>query len=157
MSSAAGSTVQFSTFWLEDRLYGINVMGVQEVTVSLPMTRVPLAPKYVFGLINLRGQISTAVDLRTLFGMEKSPSNTETMNVVCNSVDMLFSFLVDRIGDVIEVTDEQFETTPETIPYEIRRFMSGVYKIEGQILSVIEVSQIAQFISEINKQKEASI
>lgn len=133
---------QFSTFYVANRLYGIDVMKVQEITRALPITEVPLSPNYVYGLINLRGQISTAVSLRELFSINGSvPENS--MNVVCKIEDALFSFIVDRIGDVMSVEETDFEESPDTVPDGIRRFMGGVYKVAGELLSVIEIEKLA--------------
>lgn len=136
---------QFSTFTVSDRLYGIDVTRVQEIAKKMTMTPVPLSPAYVHGLINLRGQICTAIGLRDLFEIQ-SESPEDFMNVVCRSDGMLMSFLVDRIGDVIEVEDAKFESTPDTLPPKIQRFMSGVYKLDSQILSVIDVDKILETI-----------
>jgi purine-binding chemotaxis protein CheW len=142
--SANAATRQFSTFFIGDRLYGIDVMRVQEITRALPMARVPLAPKFVHGLINLRGQISTAIGLRELFEIpDQSPA--EQMNVVCKLNDVLVSFLVDRIGDVMELDLKDFETAPETMPEGVRKFVEGVFKTPGTLLSVIDVNKIADF------------
>lgn len=140
-------TRQFSTFYLGDRLYGIDVMQVQEVTKPMPVTAVPLAPPYVQGLINLRGQIATAIGLNELFGVKASEIN-EKMTVVCRTEGELFSLLVDRIGDVIEVAKKDFEESPDTLSSEIRQFMVGVYKTEGPILSVIGVDKIFSKLNE---------
>jgi len=139
----ASGAQQFSTFYIGKRLYGIEVMKVQEVTKALPMTPVPLSPKHVHGLINLRGQISTAISLRDLFHLNEEPP-PEQMNVVCRINDLLISFLVDRIGDVIEVKQDAFQPTPDTLPEEIRRFMGGVFKIPGELLSVVEVEKVTE-------------
>lgn len=141
-SAQGGTTAQYSTFYVADRLYGIDVMKVQEVTRALPITEVPLAPNYVHGLINLRGQISTAIGLRELFAIDgHSPENP--MNVVCRIEDVLFSFVVDRVGDVLEVEAEAFEPAPDTMPESVRKYMSGVYKVPGDLLTVIEVAKLA--------------
>ncbi len=133
---------QFSTFYVANRLYGIDVMKVQEITRALPITEVPLSPNYVHGLINLRGQISTAVSLRELFSISgKVPENS--MNVVCKIQDALFSFVVDRIGDVMQVEEGDFEDAPDTVPESIRKFMGGVYKVSGDLLSVIEIEKLS--------------
>jgi purine-binding chemotaxis protein CheW len=145
-------TRRFSTFYLGENLYGIDVMKVQEVTRSLPRTRVPLAPGYVHGLINLRGQIATAVGLRELFEFSDAPPESP-MNVVCRSGELLLAFLVDRVGDVMEVEDATFEQAPDTVPGDIRRFMEGVYKIPGNLLSVIEVERISDFIIQAEAKK----
>lgn len=138
---------QFATFWLEDRLYGIDVMRVQEITNPLPITRVPLSPEFVIGLINLRGQVSTAISLRNLFQMEKFSNPTEQMNVVCRVGDLLLSLMVDRIGDVMEASKKNFEGLPDTIPANVKRFMGGVYKIPGNLLTIVEVDKVAEFIT----------
>jgi purine-binding chemotaxis protein CheW len=125
-------------------MYGIDVMRVQEITRALPMARIPLAPKFVHGMINLRGQISTAIGLRELFDLNEAPSE-EQMNVVCKLNEVLVSFLVDRIGDVMELEAKDYEHAPETIPENIRRFIDGVYKVPGALMSVINIDRIADF------------
>lgn len=146
---------QFSTFYVSNRLYGIDVMRVQEITKALPMTRVPQAPVYVKGLINLRGQISTAICLRELFKIHDN-QNHDQMNVVCRINDLLVSFLVDRIGDVLELELKDYEQVPDTIPTSIKRFITGVYKVPGDLLSIIDVEQVASFIVEVDKTKSVS-
>jgi purine-binding chemotaxis protein CheW len=132
---------QFSTFTLVGRLYGIDVMKFQEVTKPLQVTHMQTAPNFIKGLINLRGQIATAIGLRELFGLNDSSSG-EKMTVVCKIEDVLLSLLVDNIGDVIEVSDLSFEPTPQTVSPGIRSFMQGVYKTEEGILSVICMDSI---------------
>lgn len=141
------STRQFSTFLISDRLYGIDVTSVQEITKTLNATKVPLAPSFVHGLINLRGQIATAVGLRELFDLRDNAQSTEPMNVVCKGDGMLLSLVVDHIGDVIEVDESNFEATPETINPGVSKFMQGVYKIPGSILSIIEVKKIVDVLN----------
>lgn len=132
---------QYSTFTVDGRLYGIDVMKVQEVTKPLEVTLMRTAPPCIKGLINLRGQIATAIGLRELFGL-KSDSSTEKMTVVCKVEDVLLSLLVDKIGDVVEVSDSNFESTPQTIPGNIRVFMQGVYKTDEAILSIVSLDSI---------------
>lgn len=141
------SARQFSTFLVSDRLYGIDVMSVQEITKMTNATKVPLAPPFVHGLINLRGQIATAVGLRELFELQDNSKSSEPMNVVCKGEGMLLSLLVDQIGDVIEVDDASFESTPETITPSVGKFMQGVYKIPGTLLSIIEVKKIIDVLN----------
>lgn len=142
---------QFSTFYISNRLYGIDVMKVQEITKALAMARVPLAPIYVKGLINLRGQISTAICLRELFKISKDTEN-EQMNVVCKINELLVSFLVDRIGDVLELEDKAFEPVPDTVPGTIRKFIKGVYKVPDNLLSIVDVEQVVSSIIESGNQ-----
>ena len=141
------TTEQYSTFTIGDRLYGINVMKVQEVTKALPMTSVPLAPKHVCGLINLRGQIATAVSLRDLFGIP-GEAPAEEMNVVCRVDGLLFSFLVDDIGDVVELDMKSQEPLPATVDVNLRRYLQGVYKLPNRILSIIDIEKISTAINQ---------
>lgn len=145
-NAQAGRKVQFSTFLLANRLYGIEVTRVQEVVRPMTMTRIPLAERYVRGLINLRGQVATAIGLRELFDLEPELGR-ESMNVVCKCDGNLISLLVDEIGDVVEVPNESYESSPQTIPDSVRRFMSGVYKVDGPLLSIVDVDQIAKHLN----------
>ena len=138
-------STQFSTFYIANRVYGMEVMKVQEITRPMPMTKVPLAPSHVHGLINLRGQIATAIGLRELFGLENSVQE-EKMNVICRIDGLLLALLVDKIGEVVEVEDSEYEDPPNTIPNNIRRFMDGVYKVPGALLSIIDINKISNVI-----------
>lgn len=133
---------QACTFYLEDRMYALDVQQVQEVTKSLPITPIPLAPSYVKGLINLRGQIAVSIDLRELFGLPK-PENTELTNtIVCRTDGILMAFPVDRVGDVVENDYNNFENTPETVEPKIAQFMKGVFKSQHDILSMLDIESI---------------
>src|SRR6476620_1803214 len=103
---------QFCTFYVDNLFLGINVQQVQEVIRYQAMTRVPLAPAAIRGLINLRGQIVTAIDMRSWLGLPPRPAQELPMNVVVRDGDNAVSLLVDRIGDVLEADDEVFELPP---------------------------------------------
>lgn len=148
------SSRQFSTFSIAGRLYGIDVTRVQEVVRPMGMTRIPLAPPFIVGLINLRGQVATAVGLRELFDLSVADPAV-LMNVVCKTESMLLSFLVDDIGDVVEVRREDFEGVPSTVNDEIRRFLAGIYKVNGGLLSIIDIDPITKFLSLAVKSKAA--
>lgn len=137
---------QFTTFSIENRLYGIDVMKVQEVTRALPKTDVPLAPNYVCGLINLRGQIATAISLRRLFGIA-AENPKEEMNVVCRIDGLLFSFLVDWIGDVTEVARSEWEPVPATVDADVRRYIDGIFRLPGNLLSIVNIDKISAAIN----------
>jgi len=111
---------QFCTFFLDGLFFGVEVQKVQEVIRYQEMTRVPLASRVVSGLINLRGQIVTAIDLRRRLGLPERPADTRPMNVVVRSDEGAISLLVDEIGDVQEVEQVAFERPPETLPAPAR-------------------------------------
>src|SRR5262245_37434005 len=104
---------QYCTFFLNDLFFGIEVQKVQEVIRFQQMTRIPRSPPVVSGLINLRGQIVTALDLRKRLGLPDRPADRLPMNVVVRGDDGTVSLLVDEIGDVIEVSADAFEPPPE--------------------------------------------
>jgi purine-binding chemotaxis protein CheW len=137
---------QFCTFYLDRLLFGVELKGVQEVIRSLDVTQVPLAPDVVSGLINLRGQIVTAVDLRRRLGLPPRPADALVMNVVVRSEDGAVSLLVDEIGDVVEVDDGTFESAPETLRGSVRDMILGVHKLKGQLLHVMDIEKACQMV-----------
>lgn len=135
---------QFCTFYLDTLLFGVELKGVQEVIRSLEMTRVPLAPAAVSGLINLRGQVVTAIDLRQRLEMKPRPSDAKAMNVVVHSADGAVSLLVDEIGDVVETEEETFERPPETLRAALRTMILGVHKLNDALLHVLDIEKACQ-------------
>ncbi|HEY4677207.1 MAG TPA: chemotaxis protein CheW [Candidatus Angelobacter sp.] len=135
------NTSQFCTFYLDKLLFGVELKGVQEVIRSLEMTKVPLAPAVVSGLINLRGQIVTAVNLRRRLELGPAPAGALAMNVVVRSVDGAVSLLVDEIGDVVEVEESTFETPPETVRPSVRNLILGIHKLKGRLLHVLDIEK----------------
>jgi purine-binding chemotaxis protein CheW len=137
-------TSQFCTFYLDKLLFGVELKGVQEVIRTLEMTKVPLAPEVVSGLINLRGQIVTAVDLRRRLELEPAPPDMLAMNVVVRSEDGAVSLLVDEIGDVVEVDETSFEPPPETLRGSVRTMIVGVHKLNDRLMHVLDVEKACQ-------------
>ena len=135
---------QFTTFHVEDLYFGIDVLKVQEVMRHQGMTGVPLAPAVVKGLINLRGQIVTAIDLRLRLDLPERKTDELPMNVVARSEDGAVSLLVDEIGDVVEVSDDAFEQPPDTLQGESRELVRGVYKLPRQLLHVLQLEKMVQ-------------
>lgn len=131
----------FCTFDLDGLFFGVEVLNVQEVIRYQRMTTVPLAPPVVSGLINLRGQVVTAIDLRRRLGLADRPADMLPMNVVVRTDDGPVSLLVDEIGDVIDVDDNAFEPAPETLDGATRELVRGVYKLEGRLLLVLDVDK----------------
>jgi purine-binding chemotaxis protein CheW len=142
------TSTQFSTFTIDNKLYGINVKMVQEITKAMPITPVPLAPYYIHGLINLRGQIATAVGLRELFKLKPAEAGQSKINVVCKTEGLLLSLIVDDVGDVLELEESQFESTPDTVSSHVNQFMNGVYKLPNNLLSIIDIQKLVLFLNQ---------
>jgi purine-binding chemotaxis protein CheW len=133
------SAAQLTTFSVADHLFGVEVTVVQEVIRYQPMTRVPLAPAALAGLINLRGQVITAVDLRRRLGFPDRAADELPMDVIVRTGDGLVSLLVDRIGDVVEVAEEAFEGPPETLQGIARELIRGAYQLDHALLLSLDV------------------
>jgi purine-binding chemotaxis protein CheW len=144
MAQTSLQTSQFCTFYLDKLLFGVELKGVQEVIRSLDMTKVPLAPPVVSGLINLRGQIVTAVDLRRRLELAPRPPGMLAMNVVVRSDDGAVSLLVDEIGDVVEVEEDSFELPPETLRGSVRTMIRGVHKLNDRLMHVLDIEKACQ-------------
>jgi purine-binding chemotaxis protein CheW len=135
---------QYCTFFLDGHYFGIDVLKVQEIIRFQQMTRVPLAPPVVRGLINLRGQIVTGIDLRRRLDLKDRPADQLPVNVVVKTDDGAVSLLVDEIGDVLEVSEKQFEQPPETLRGNARELVRGAYKLPGRLLLILDTDRAVE-------------
>ena len=133
---------QYCTFFLDGHYFGIDVLRVQEVIRYQEMTRVPLAPAVVRGLINLRGQIVTAIDLRRRLELPDRPDGELPVNVVVQTDDGAVSLLVDEIGDVLHASEGAFERPPETLKGLARELIRGAYKLGGRLLLILDADKL---------------
>ena len=138
---------QLCTFYLDDQMFGIDVQKVQEVIRYQQMTDIPLGPETVCGLIKLRGQIVTAIELRKRLGMPDRPEGQLPINVVVRSDDGAVSLLVDQIGDVQESDQENFEAPPETLRGSTRQLIQGAYKLKDRLLLVLDTERVIDVTS----------
>lgn len=143
-SVAAEPRRQYATFYVGNMFFGVHVTEVQEVLRYQEMTGVPLAPPVIEGLINLRGQIVTALDMRRRLAVPARDPDRQPMNMVVRSEDGPVSLLVDEIGDVLEVRPEQFEPPPDNIGNVQRHLLDGIYKLEGRLLLVLNRERVLQ-------------
>lgn len=132
---------QFCTFYLDGHFFGVEVEKVREVRQHSEMTRVPLAASVVEGLLNLRGQIISAIDLRKRLELRARPAGERPKNVVVQTDDGVVSLLVDDIGDVLEVGDDSFEGPPEMLKGVARELVRGVHKLDGALLLVLDTEK----------------
>lgn len=135
---------QYCTFRLDGRTFGVDVGGVQEVLRPQRLTRVPLATPVVEGLINLRGQIVTALDLRRRLALPPRPDGVAPMNLVLRTATGIVALLVDEIGDVVEVDDSTFEAPPLTLDGVGRDLIVGTHKLDDQLLLVLDADRVVE-------------
>lgn len=132
---------QFCTFFINGLFFGVEVLKVQEVIRYQEMTSVPLASRTIQGLINLRGQIVTAIDLRRRLDLPARGADQLPMNVVVRTDDGAVSLLVDEIGDVVEIHDDVRERPPETLRGTARDLVTGVYKLKERLLLILDTEK----------------
>jgi purine-binding chemotaxis protein CheW len=134
---------KFCTFLLDGHLFGIPVESVQEVLRSQLVTEVPLAPPEIRGLLNLRGQIVTTIDLRTRLGIPERAEDAPSVNVVVRTGDGAVSLVVDQIGHVLEPPASTFEPAPETVSAIVHELVERVCKLEDGLLLVLDTERAA--------------
>lgn len=132
----------YCTFYLDRYYFGIEVEQVQEIIRFQEITPVALAPEVVRGLINLRGQIVTAVDLRSLLELPERDPEEVPMNIVVRTSLGAFSLLADRIGDVLELSDDNFEAPPENLDGMARELIQRAYKLDGTLLLTMAIEKV---------------
>lgn len=132
---------QFSTFFVADLFFGVDVLRVQEVLRFQQMTSVPQAPEVIEGLINLRGQIVTAIDMRRRLGLPPRAGELTPMNMVVRTEEGAVSLLVDEIGDVLDVDGSTWERPPDNLDPAARDLIRGVFKLKNRLLLVLDAER----------------
>jgi len=132
---------RFSTFYVADLFFGVDVVHVQEVLRLQQMTPVPQAPGVIEGLINLRGQIVTAIDMRRRLGLPLRQGDETPMNIVVRTSDGAVSLLVDEIGEVLEMEAGDYELPPQNLNPAARELIRGVYKLENELLLILDIEK----------------
>jgi purine-binding chemotaxis protein CheW len=142
---AAGEQGEFVSITVAGQLFGIPVLQVQDVLGPQRITRIPLAPKEVAGSLNLRGRIVTAIDLRLRLGLERREKGQNSMSIVVEHHGELYSLIVDSVGEVLSLEGAAYERNPPTLDPRWRDFSDGIYRLNGSLLVVLDVSQLLQF------------
>jgi purine-binding chemotaxis protein CheW len=150
-SERAQAGAQFATFLVADLLFGVDVLRVQEVLRLQQMTRVPQAPDVIEGLINLRGQIVTAIDMRRRLQLPPRAGDQTAMNIVVRTDDGAVSLLVDEIGDVLDMDEATYERPPENLDPATRELVHGVYKLKDRLLLVLDAERTVDLAAGIVK------
>jgi len=133
---------QFCTLRVGDLLLGIEVGKVQEILRGTSIMPVPLAPPKIRGLINLRGQIVTAIDLRRRVGLDDAGDQATLTTIVLGTAEEPLALVVDAVGDVVEVRNDAFEAPPDTLKGDSRKLIEGAYKLERELLLVVDLSVV---------------
>ncbi len=135
-------TRPYCSFKVDGLLLGVDVIDVQEVVRHGEPTRVPTAPDCVEGLINLRGQIVTVLDLRKSLGLGPGMALDPMMDMVVRTAGGAIGFVVDEVCDIFEIDETAIEQTPETLPEPIRRRITGLYPLTDRSLLVLNIARL---------------
>ena len=142
---ASAETQDFVTMIIKGHLFGIPVLTVQDVLGVQKITRIPLAPKEIAGSLNLRGRIVTAIDVRLRLDLQPRPPEEKAMSVVVDQGGELYSLMVDSVGEVLSLPSAKFERNPPTLDTKWREFSLGIYRLEENLLVVLDVGRLLDF------------
>jgi purine-binding chemotaxis protein CheW len=149
------TTRQYTTFEVAGQLFGVDVAKVVEVLRFSDYTMVPLADKSVGGLINLRGQVIAALDLGVRLGLPPRDMSKPSMNVIVNENAEPVSLLVDKIGDVVELSDDTFEPPPDTLGGPVREMIIGAFKLDDRLMLALDSRRAVEGVSAAAEAKAA--
>lgn len=133
----------YATFSVGGTLFGVDATDVQEILLPQCLTRVPLAPAEVLGLANLRGQVVVTIDLRTMLDLPRISEDTDVVNIVLRTDHGPVSIVVDEVGDVLEVSDDELDPPPPTLAGPTRDLVVAVHKLRDRLLLVLDAARTA--------------
>lgn len=134
-----GKTGKFVTVRIGEHLFAVNAVDVEDVLLPQKITKIPLVPKEIIGLLNLRGRIVTAIDLRVKMGMEELKTRMENKSIVVNYHNNLYSLVVDEVTGVCDIPIEEIEHTPENLSQEWKEHCMGIYKLENELMVILNI------------------
>lgn len=143
-STSTENSVELATFYLAEALCGINLLDIREINKKMDMTTVPQAPPYVRGILNLRGQIVTVIDLHKKLGLAESVLDGQARNIIVNSANEAIGLLVSRIGDVITARYDELEPPPANIGDVQGAFFTGVTKMKNQLVGMLDLTRVLE-------------
>ena len=141
-SAITAAQKDFLTININGQMFGIPILQVQDVLGEIKVTRIPLAPPQVSGSLNLRGRIVTAIDVRKCLGLPPLSETDKRMSVVVIHDDELYSLIIDKVGDVLTLHEKDFEQNPGTLDITWKAISLGVYRLDGQILVILDVPKL---------------
>jgi purine-binding chemotaxis protein CheW len=135
---------QFCTFYLDHLLFGVESQKIQEVVTYRELRPVPLAPPVVSGLMNLRGQVVVALELRRQLELPDRSADLPPVCLVVHAAGGVVCLLADEVGNVVDVEEESFEPSPETLSPRLRSVILGVHKLEHELMHVLDTDQACE-------------
>ena len=144
ISSVEGAVTEYVTTMIGDQLFGLPISRVQDVFMPERLTRVPLASADVAGVLNLRGRIVTAIDMRARLGLSKIEDGRPPMAVGVDLRGESYGLLIDSIGEVLKLADDSREVNPVNLDPRMAKMAGGVHRLEGQLMVVLDVDRVLE-------------
>ena len=142
MADRKSGNLELTTFKIGTAIYGMDILKVQEINKLMDMTVVPQAGKYIRGILNLRGQIVTVIDLACKLGLEPITVSPASRNIILISKDEYFGLLVDGIGDVVRTDWEHIEPAPANLGGVLGGFFEGIVKTERHLIGILNTDHV---------------
>jgi len=140
--STAGLLTEYVTVTIGDHMFGLPIFRVQDVFVPVGLTRVPLAPPEVAGILNLRGRVVTAIDMRSRLDFGEREPGTPVMAIGIELKGESYGLLVDVVGEVMQLHNSACEAKPANLDPRLSRIAAGIYRLEGQLMVVLDVDRV---------------
>jgi len=145
LSVVATGSQDFVTIKVEGQSFGIPVLAVHDVLNAQQITEIPLAPDWVSGVLNLRGRIVTAINLRRRLGLPPIEDGKSSMSVVVEHNEEPYSLQIDSVGEVLSLEDQLFERNPVTLDQRWREVSRGIYRLDDELLPILDVDRLLSF------------
>jgi purine-binding chemotaxis protein CheW len=140
--STADLFTEYVTVTIGDHMFGLPIFRVQDVFVPVGLTRVPLAPPEVAGILNLRGRVVTAIDMRSRLDFGEREPGTPVMAIGIELKGESYGLLVDAVGEVMQLHNSACEAKPANLDPRLSRVAAGIYRLEGQLMVVLDVDRV---------------
>jgi purine-binding chemotaxis protein CheW len=149
ISTSEGAVTEYVTTMIGDQLFGLPIARVQDVFMPERLTRVPLASSDVAGVLNLRGRIVTAIDMRARLGLPKADAGRPPMAVGVELRGESYGLLIDQIGEVLKLPDDSREENPVNLDPRMAKMAAGVHRLDGQLMVVLDVDRVLEILPDM--------
>lgn len=134
--------LQLVTFSIGEEEFGVNILKVQEINRTMEITKVPRAPNFVEGVINLRGKVIPIIDLRSRFGLASKPEDKDTRIIVIEINNVIVGFVVDAVSEVLRIPASTVEPPPPVVAGVESDYISAVGKLKDRLLIMLDLDKI---------------
>jgi purine-binding chemotaxis protein CheW len=149
IESTEDTVVEYVTAMIGGQLFGLPISRVQDVFMPERLTRVPLSPREIAGVLNLRGRIVTVVDMRARLGLPKNEEGKPPMAVGVELRGESYGLLIDQIGEVLRLPGNGREDNPVNLDPRLAKLAGGVHRLEGQLMVILDVDRVLEIVPEL--------